>query len=200
MRSDPVADAVVAAWRNQPTGGFRLSPDVISSTLRVDERKVRRDSFAAGAVIAFLAVWFGFALASEADVTRRIGLMVIIGGLSYEVVQLLLHQRRVRAVRHDVDRTSENSLRAARLYLQARYEFLTGAWLWARGAALLPGVPIVAIGFARDPFKADVAAAGLPMVWVPLAWIGMLTVATLLQLRVARGYRQQLEDLKRFGS
>jgi hypothetical protein len=142
---------------------------LIVEKLRLDQRRVRRDFVVAGAIIVFLVIWFGFAFASEADPIRRIGLVVIIVGLLYEVLQLLVHQRRVRAVRHNIERTTANSLSAARAYLQARQEFLTGAWLWTRGAAMLPGVPIVALGFARDPLKAEVSVAGLPMAWVPFS-------------------------------
>jgi hypothetical protein len=195
MVNDPTTEAVMAAWRSQPASDFRLSPAVIVEKLRVDERKVRRDFFVAGAVIAFMVIWFGFTFASEPDLVRRIGLALVIGGVLYEAVQLLAHQRRVRAIRHKVERTTANSLSAARMYLQARHEFLTGAWLWARGAALLPGVPIVAFGFARDASKGEVSVAGLPMSWVPVAWLAMLIVATVGQTRVAQQYRRQLDDL-----
>ncbi len=198
MISDPVTQALVETWGSQPASGFRLSPAVIVEKLSVDEKKVRRDFLLAGAMVALLIVWFGFTFASESDVVRRAGLAVIIGGLLYEVVQLMRHQRRVRAIRHNVNRTTADSLTAARTYLQARFEFLTGAWLWGRGVALLPGVPIVAFGFARDASKADVSVAGLPMAWVPAAWLALLIVATVSQVRIARRYRQQLDDLHRF--
>jgi hypothetical protein len=198
METDRAPETTIAAWRAQPTAGFRLSPEQIAAKIHADQRTVRLEFATVAVVLAFCVLWLGFAAGSESDGVRRTGVLLIVAGLAFQAVQILAHWRRVRVVRDDPSRTAADSLTAARMFVEMRHSFHSGVWLWSRGVALLPGVPLVAYGFARDPATAHMLIAGVPVQYVPYAWVAILAfAATFVQLPIARRYRVQLEQLDR---
>jgi hypothetical protein len=175
-----------------------MTMEEIAAKLHAERQAMRRELSMAATVVAFCVIWFAFIVGAESDPVRRAGVLLILGGLVFQGGQMLAHVRRVRSLRDDPARTTADSLTSMRMYLVVRYRFHTGRWLWSRGVALLPGVPLVAYGFARDPDTADMLIAGVPVQWVPVAWIGLLACAALfVQLPVARRYKRQLDELDR---
>jgi hypothetical protein len=201
MSREQTPEDVVAAWKDQPTTGFRLSNAELMKRIRTDQRRQRRGLVATVGLIVFCVAWFaGILVIEETDTVRRIGLLATVGGLAYTAWQLIVHFRRVHAARIDADRTTADSVTAMRAYLLARYEFHSGVWLWSRLTALLPGVPIVAYGFARDPELADTMMV-VPVTYVPFVWIAALAcVALFVQLPWARRYKQQIHELDRLAA
>lgn len=191
MSSDRAPDSLVSAWQEQPTSGFRMVPSDVARKIRADARLSRRALGIGIAVFAAVFVVFGTMMVSQPDPVRRFAHVVQLLGIAFFVGQFIVHRRRVRAARFDVDRTTVPSLTSARAYLETRRVFHSGTWLWSRVAVLFPGPPIEIYGQARTgviPMEAV-----LPSL---LTWVALLAFAAfVVQRREARNYERLLHEL-----
>jgi hypothetical protein len=191
MSADRTPETLTSVWLQQPTSGFRMVPSDFANRLRREVRSFRGWLAVGLLTIAVMAVLSGFKLVVEADPLRRAGLVLIGLAAGFFLAQVVVHLRRVRAVRFDAGRTTVPSLAAARAYLETRRAFHRGPWLWSRVIALCPGAPIV----AWAELRAEPHAAWLMSAYV-VGWGLLLALIVFgVQLREARRYDRQLREL-----
>jgi hypothetical protein len=191
MSSDRAPDSVVFVWQGQPTNGFRLVPSDFARRIHADARWARRWFIVGLGFFASMFVMLATLVLSQSDPIRRLAHVVELVAVAFFVGQFVVHRRRVRAARFDVDRTTVPSLASARVYLATRRAFHSGQWLWARIVVLFPGPPIDLYGQVRTGVIGVEAA-----LWAMLAWVALLAAAAfIVQRRAARGYERQLREL-----
>ncbi len=187
MSSDRAPESLVSAWQQQPTSGFRMVPSDFARNMRADARKSRRQ-FGIGLVLStLLTLWSGAVLFAEDDPILRVGAALTMLALVFSAAQIVVHIRRVRAVRFDVDRTSAPSLASARAYLRTRRVLHSGRWLWSRVVLLFPGPPLVFYGGTRNDSNSGVVFL--------VVWIWLLVVAVVVQRSATRRYDRLLHGL-----
>ena len=192
MSSDHAPEALLAAWRGQPTSGFRLVPSDLAKQIRRDVRWARPAFGLSLVFFAVMIIWGGAELISVADPIQRIGYVLWVLAVGFFVGQMFVLRRRVQAVRFDVDRTTAPSLPSARSYLIARRAFHGGRWLWARIAVMFPVVPVLSYGqLGADSFTLGSYLAGVIAPWTAL----LAFAAFVVQRGAARRYDRLLREL-----
>lgn len=169
----------------------QISPDPIGRSLRRLNRKIRiRNVVAstAGFIVIAGAVWYLFLFQT---LMERIGSLLTALGAAYLVSEIYLNHRQTKASLASAKETAgTNSIEIYRTELVRQRNFHNGIWFWSRLLIFTPGPLIFTIGFAiAHPALARISRIDA------IAFLVLVVVAIPLNLRWARKYQCQIDEL-----
>lgn len=163
-----------------------LPVDEIRKRGRRFEDEVRNRTLAGYVVTTFVAAVFACYAVILSGVTLRIGACLTVGGAMFLFSQIW----RKRLLRPQPQAGDPGYVRFFHDELIRQAEFHGGAWFWARVAALMPGPVIFILGMAQ--VRPEAASFSRLEIGVFLAVLG---VSVPINLKMARRYRRQLDQL-----
>lgn len=156
MTTDNGPDAVRALWQRQSGPSFSMAPEEIQKRLSGIQANLRDVRIAIYVLCPAMAIWFAYQLTftSQAILTR-VGLLLLVLGLSFWVGQFWLENRDRRRMLVESDAAGQTScLEFYRTELVRRRNFNRGGWFWSRLLALYSGLFIA----AWEPLRGSNAA------------------------------------------
>jgi len=179
---------IVALWQQQTSEGFRMTPEDIQMNLQTLESKLRAQTRSGYLVCAFLVVAFSTWAFVEHDLLMRIGAAATVVAVAFLGVQV--HQSRFK--RGDTSPAALPSLEHLRNELQRRADFHRGKRLWSRLLLLAPAGLLFFFAFARAHPEV------IKIIRFEIAAFVVLTLAAIpLNLKMAKKYQRQIDDLDR---
>jgi hypothetical protein len=178
MTTDNGSDAVRALWQRQSGSSFSMKPDEIQKRLSGIQTNLRDVRIAVYVLCPAIAIWFAYQLTFTMQaVTTRVGLLLLVLGLSFWVGQFWLDDRDRRKALVESNAAGQTScVEFYRVELVRRRNFNRGGWFWSRILALYSGLFIA----AWEPLRGSNAA--------PRA-ISLLVVFILAVVSVWASYR-----------
>ena len=179
---------IVGLWQQQPSEGFRMTPEDIQLMLQKLESKLRSRTRGGYLVCAFLTVAFGTWAFVEPDLLMRLGAAANIA--AFALLAFQVHHDRFRTV--EAPRTALPSLEHLRNELQRQVDFHRGKRLWSRLLLLAPAGLFFLFAFARAHPEV------LRIIRFEIASFILITLAAIpLNMRLAKKYQRQIDDLDR---
>ena len=178
---------VIDLWQQQTSEGFRLTAEQIQMSLQKLEARVRsrtRDIYLA---TAFTTVGFGVWAFVTHDLLTRIGAIMLIVAGNFLLLQV--HRNRIRRS-HD-PQMAVPSLEHLRNELQRQMDFHRGKQLWSRLLVMFPAGLFFFSAFAHAHPELMIIRFEL------VSFVLILIAAIPLNLRLARKYQRQIEELDR---
>ncbi len=180
-------------WQAHPADAFRISAGELQARVeRLRRRTRRRNSIGlvvSGIVLAGCVWW----LVQIADPLARVGAMLTMVGVGVMAFQLRASQGGERAAaRRTALMGGTASADFYRGELERQRDFHRGRRFWTRLLLFAPGPVVFFAGFAR----AHPEVAGTIRLEA-LAFLLLVIAAVPLNLRLARGYQRQLDELDR---
>jgi len=207
MANDSQPDDVVTLWQAQGSDGFRMSTEDIHRKIETMDRVMRRGAFDVYLVCAMTIVLAITAMFLGLNSVEMLGAILGIIGFSYLAWQI--RQNRFRGAAAGTAGYTA-SLDHLRTELARQRDFHRGARLWSRVLLLAPGMLVFFAGFAQAHpevlwIKATtrVGGASLPTLEVLMirfeiiAFVVLDIAAIPLNLRMARRYQRQIDELSR---
>jgi len=179
---------VIDLWQQQATEGFQLTSEEIQMNMKSLESKVRARTRGGYLVCAFLIIAFSALPFIEHDLLMRVGAAATIVATAFLALQL--HRNRFgTGVAPQMALPSVEHLRNE---LQRQMDFHRGKRLWSRMLLLAPAGLLFFIAFARAHPEVIVTIR-----FEIVAFILLTLAAFPLNLRLARKYQRQIEELDR---
>jgi hypothetical protein len=179
---------VLDLWQQQASDGFSLTSEQIQMNLQRLESIVRTRTRGGYQVCGFLIVAFSAWAFFEHDLLMRIGAAAIIVAIAFLAFQVY----RDRFGRADTPQVALPSVEHLRNELQRQLDFHRGKRLWSRLLLLYPAGFLFLFAFARAHPEVN---------WIIrfeiAAFILIFLVTIPLNLRIARKYQRQIEELDR---
>lgn len=179
---------VIDLWQQQSSEGFRLTSEQIQMNLHNLESRVRARTRGGYLVCAFLIVTFWTWMYFEHDMLMRVGAAANIVALAF----LALQVHRNRFGTGDAPQMTLPSLEHLRSELQRQLDFHRGKRLWSRLLLLAPAGFLFFVAFARAHPEV------IRIIRFEIVSFVLLTLAAIpLNLRMAKKYQRQIEELDR---
>ena len=142
MTTDNDPDAVRALWQRQSGSSFSMEPEEIQKRLSGIHADLRDVRIAVYVLCPAMAIWFAYQLTFTAQaITTRVGLLLLVLGLSFWVGQFWLDNRDRRKALVNSDAAGQTScIEFYRAELVRRRNFHRGGWSWSRLLALYGGL------------------------------------------------------------
>jgi hypothetical protein len=191
MTESPSGD-VRDAWQNQKVEPFRMSPGEIRKKIGQFDKKIRRRNFIVFAVCFFEIACFSCFYFIFPNLIQRIGALLTVLGMGYLVYQVRLNQLQKREAGITVAKVGkEASVDFYRAELQRQRDFHCGIWFWSRLVMIVPGPLVFFVGFE---LAYPVLATYIR--WEAATFLFFAALAIPLNLRLARKYQKQIEELE----
>ncbi len=179
---------IVGLWQQQTTEGFRMTPEDIRMKLETLESKKRAQTRTMYLICAFLIVFFSIWAFVEHDLLMRIGAVATIIAVAFLGVQL--YQSRFKSA--DASPAALPSIEHLRNELQRQVDFHRGKRFWSRMSLLTPAGLLFFFAFARaHPEVVRIIRFEIA------AFIVFAVAAIPLNMRAAKKYQRQIEELDR---
>ena len=188
MANDSQPDDVATLWQAQGSDGFQMSTEDIHRRIEIMNRKLRRRMIDGYLVCAVLIVFFIGWMFVERNPLQTLGSILAIIGVSYLAWQIRQNRFR-KAAPGDGNTASVEHLRGE---LVRQRDFHWGARFWQRMILFVPGPLVFLAGFAQAHPE-----VGRMIRFETISFIVIAIAAIPLNLRMARRYQRQIDDLTR---
>jgi hypothetical protein len=175
---------VVTLWQAQSSDGFRISTEEIQRRIETMNRKLRRRTIDGYLICAVLTIFFIGWMFVETNALQAVGSILTIIGAGYLAWQIRQNQFRV-VLTGDVP-----LLQHLRGELARQRDFHWSALFWRRIILFAPGPLIFLAGFAHAHPE-----IGRMIRFETISFIVIAVSAIPLNLRMARRYQRQIDDL-----
>ncbi len=195
MTDERNPENISQVWQRDDADAVRLSVEELRARIdRVGRRSARRTiGGVIAAAIGLTGFWYVWSVAAPTSMLTRAGVVLSCLGTGFLVFQLLRHADVGGALRtRMVELGAAPSVHFHRWQLERQRDFHSGWRLWLRLLLLTPGPLLFFLGFAGE--HPEVART------VRLEMVSVVVLALLaipINLRLARRYRHELEDLNR---
>jgi hypothetical protein len=177
----------------QRESAFQTLPDEIRKRIQWLNRKIRTRrvvASAAGFLVIAGSLWY---LVLFRTLLERIGCLLTVLGAAYLIYEIYVNQQQIKAASASAEKMgTANSIEFYRAELVRQRDFHSGIWFWSRLLIFTPGPLIFTVGFAI----AHPARAGISHIDA-IAFLVLIVLAIPLNLRVARRYQCQIDQLDR---
>ena len=176
-------------WQAQSAEQSHPAPEELRRKMEKLERRTRLRNRGGYQVCAFLFVACLWWLTLFHNFLSQAGVALTVAALAVMVWQIRATQLASRKAAQSGNRAS---LEFHREELARQRDFHRGRWLWTRILALAPGPILFLMGFyeAQPHLSRILAVEGI-------TFVVFLIAAVPLNLRLARNYQRQLDDLER---
>jgi hypothetical protein len=179
---------VIGLWQGQSSEGFRMTPQEIQMKLQAHDRAMReqkRSGYLAG---AFLLIAFSTWAILDNHLLLRLGIGAVVVAFAFIAVQV----RRSRSRAGLASTMSTPSIVHLRRELQWQADNHRGKTFWSRWLVLVPAGVFFFFAFARTHPQL------VTIIRIELAtFIAIMMAAIPLNLRMARKYQGQIDELDR---
>lgn len=176
-------------WQSQSAEPARIAPDELRKRMEALERRTRvrtRGGYVACGGVILGALWW---LTLFDNVLQRTGALLTIAGIGVLLYQIRVNQLATRAA---AEVGSTASLQFHRAELARQRDFHRGSRFWTRMLALIPGPWLFLYGFYQAyPHLATILAIEA------ITFVVLFLAAIPLNLRIARNYQRQLDQLQK---
>jgi hypothetical protein len=179
---------VVDLWQNQTSEGFRMTPEEMQMKVQDLEKKLRTRTLGGYMVCAFVILAFGTWAMIEHDPLMRLGALATIAAVAY-----LGYQLRQNRFRTNVPAAvATPSIEYLRSELARQRDFHRGKRFWTRMLFLVPAGLLFFFGFARAHPEL------IRIILIDIVSFLLIAAAAIpLNLRMARNYQRQIDELAR---
>jgi hypothetical protein len=142
MTTDKGSDALRTLWLKQSGSSFSMDPDEIQKRISQIQGDLRDVRILVYTLCPAMAIWFAYWLIfSTQAIITRVGLLLLILGMSFWVGQYWLYNRDRQKALANSDAAGQTScVEFYRAELVRQRNFNRGAWLWSRLLALFAGL------------------------------------------------------------
>jgi cbb3-type cytochrome oxidase subunit 3 len=142
MTTDNGSDIFCAIWQRQSGSSFSLEPDQIQKRLSRFQAELRDLKILGYAFCPAMVIWFAYWLVfTTQPIITRIGLLLLVLGMSFWVGQVWLYSRDHRKALANSEATGQTScVEFYRAVLVRQRDFHRGGWFWSRLFALYAGL------------------------------------------------------------
>jgi hypothetical protein len=179
-------DDAVTLWQSQGSDGFHMSAEEIHRKLETMNRKLCRRIINGYLVCASLIVFFIGWMFVGMNAQQTVGAILTIIGVGYLAWQIRQNRFRAAAI-GDVP-----LLQHLRTELARQRDFHWGSRFWQRMILFVPGPLVFQAGFAQAHPEVS-----LMIRFETISFIVIAIAAIPLNLRMARRYQRQIDELTR---
>jgi hypothetical protein len=178
-------------WQSQNLEITTMSVQQVRAKVEKLSRIVRRRTLIGGFACMTVLLSFFYFSASSVNALERIGAILTALAAAFIGGQLLRRKIGPRRFGLSGGGPTEPSVNFYRSELQRQRDFHRGVWLWSRLLIFIPGPAVFFLGLASaNPTQAK-------FIGIEVAVFALLLIVAIFRnLRHARGYQRELDELK----